>query len=86
MDNLKNLFYIIPVMLYYFVESMIISIFVSIVWRLLLAPGLDFYIGYFQWVAMIWIVKVVFFDVFKLIGGIMVMPPQNENNDDTKHV
>lgn len=80
MDS-KNILYILPIMLYYFVESAVISIFVTLVWRFFLEPMFNYHIGYFQWLAMIWIVKIVLFDVFKLLNGVTIIPPQNENND-----
>jgi hypothetical protein len=82
MDNLKNLLYLIPVMIYYFIESMFTGLFVTLVWRAFLAQPLNVYITYFQWVAIIWIIKVLFFDVFKLISAFMFMPPQNQNNEN----
>lgn len=80
--DIKNLFYILPVMLYYFAESAVISIFVTLVWRFFLEPIFNIHIGYFQWLGMIWIVKIIFFDVFKLLNSVMIVPPQNEINEN----
>jgi len=85
MDNLKNILFIIPVMLYYFVEAMVVGIFITLVWRIFLAEALNIYIGYFQWVAIIWIIKVLLFDVFKLISAFMFAPPQNNNEDNNSN-
>lgn len=70
-------------MIYYFVESALISIFITLAWKFFLEPTFNFHIGYFQWLAMIWIVKVIFFDVFKLLSNIVMIPPQNDNNETT---
>jgi len=71
---------VIPVMIYYLIESLFISLFVSTAWKLVLYPATNLHIGYFQWVVGIWIIKVIFFDVFKLI---MTIPqPPEENNDE----
>jgi len=69
MNFLKNVAYIFPVMFYYLLESFVISPMVYMLWKYLLFPTFKVEIGYFQWVAIIWIVKVLFFDIFKLIGG-----------------
>lgn len=69
MNFLKNIAYIFPVMFYYLVESLIIGLVISIVWKYLLFSTFNTTITYFQWVAIIWIVKVLFFDIFKLIGS-----------------
>lgn len=82
MDNLKNLLFIFPVMFYYFLESLIAAIFVGFVWRFALQPVLNIEIGYFQWVAIIWIIKVVFFDVFKLISGLSSMNNNQKENQE----
>ena len=66
---LTNLMFIFPVMFYYLLEALLVSIFISFIWKLLLESGLG-HIGYFQFVGMYWIVKMLFFDVFKLITGL----------------
>jgi len=85
MNNFKNIWFLFPVMGYYLLESMVAAIFVTLVWRFLLFPIFSINITYLQWVAIIWVVKVVFFDVFKLISGLSSIPPQilqNENKED----
>lgn len=69
MKNIQNLMYLLPVMVYYAIESFVIALFVSLLGRTLLYDILGG-ISYLQWVAIIWIIKVVFFDVFKLITGL----------------
>ena len=65
MSLLKNLFLIIPVMIYYFIESMISGLFVMLVYDNMLYQLFTYEVSYKQWVCMIWIIKVIFFDVFK---------------------
>lgn len=69
MNFLKNIAYIFPVMFYYLIESLIISLVISVVWKYLLFSIFNTTITYFQWVAIVWIIKVLFFDIFKLIGS-----------------
>jgi len=82
-DNMKNLFFIFPVMFYYLLESAIIALFVNVVWKFVLQDITGYEISYLQWLAIIWIIKVVFFDVFKLISGLNSMNNQiQEENKD----
>ena len=66
---LNNIAFIFPVMTYYALEALIVSIFISGIWKLLLSQHL-FEIGYLQIVGIYWIIKMLFFDVFKLISGL----------------
>lgn len=70
-------------MIYYLFESAIIALFVNIAWRFVLYPLTDIYINYLQWVVIIWIVKMIFFDVFKLIADLSTLQqlPSVETND-----
>lgn len=72
MGFLKNVAYIFPVMFYYLLESLILGVVIFLIWRFLLFQIFKFPITYFQWVGIIWIIKVLFFDIFKLInnGGV----------------
>jgi hypothetical protein len=78
MDNFKNLLFIFQVMFYYLMESAIISIFTTIIWKYFILSIIHVDITYIQWVAIIWIIKVVFFDVFKLISGLTTMKNSQE--------
>lgn len=82
MKNWKNIFFIFPVMGYFLLESVIIAIFVSFVWKLVLYPVTNIPIGYLEWAAIIWIIKVIFFDVFKLISGLTAMNNQQQNSQN----
>jgi hypothetical protein len=64
----------------FLIESVVIALFVSVIWKFILYSLIPIEITYVQWLAMIWIVKVVFFDVFKLLAGLSNIPePKNEN-------
>jgi hypothetical protein len=76
LEQSKNLLFIFPVMLYYALESLIAAVVVNFVWVIALRPLFNISINYLQWVAIIWIIKVVFFDVFKLISGLTNMNNQ----------
>jgi hypothetical protein len=82
--DLRNILFIIPIMVYFFVESLVTALFVSVIYRIFLAEALNVYIKYSQWVAVIWIVKVLLFDVFKLIKGVEVIVPE-ENKEEANN-
>lgn len=80
MDKLKNVVFIFPVMGYFLIESVIIALFVSVAWNFILKSLIPIDVTYVQWVVIIWIVKVICFDVFKLLAGLSGIPdPKNEN-------
>ena len=65
----SNLMFIFPVMFYYALEALVVSIFITGIWALTLRSSLG-HIGYFQVVGVYWIFKMLMFDVFKLITGL----------------
>lgn len=65
--NIRNLSYLFPVIGYYALESLILSLFITPIWRFILLPLTNIMITYLQWACIIWIIKVILFDVFKLI-------------------
>lgn len=75
---LHNLMFIFPIMFYYLLEALIVSLFISLIWRLLFANNIGD-IGYFQIVGAYWIVKMLLFDVFKLITGLNNAQEQNQD-------
>ncbi len=79
-ESWKNIFFIFPVMGYYLLESIVIAIFVNIVWKFILQDFIGIEINYIKWVAIIWILKLLLFDVFKLISGLAQYNNQNEEN------
>jgi hypothetical protein len=66
---LNDIAFVFPVMFYYALEALIVGVVISIVWKLFLSNFLG-NVGYLQIVAIYWIVKMLFFDVFKLIAGL----------------
>ena len=80
--DMRNLFYIIPVMVYYFFESLIAGLFINVIWKYFLSESFNIYVTYFQWVLVIWIIKVIFFDVFKLMAGINNAVDNNNKQSD----
>lgn len=85
MDNWKNIFFIFPVMGYYLLESIVAAIFVNFVWRFVLEDFTGYTIGYMKWVAILWLIKVIFFDVFKLISGLSTMDNFNQNEENQEN-
>jgi len=82
---LNDIVFVFPVMMYYALEAIIVGFFIMIVWGIFLSQFLGD-VGYLQIVAIYWIVKMLFFDVFKLIAGLAqqnaVNPPVEENPQD----
>lgn len=78
---LKDIAFIFPVMLYYVFEALIVGLFISILWKLFLYTYLG-HIGYLQIVVIYWIIKMLFFDVFKLITGLGNMNNPNEEKPE----
>lgn len=80
---LNNLIFIIPVMIYYVVEAFLVGIFITYIWKFIVAPHLG-NLTYLQIVGMYWIIKMLLFDVFKLVTGLAAMnvsTPDEDNNE-----
>jgi len=58
-----------PFIVFYFFESLLIALFVSVCWNLVIYPTINFYLTYFQWVILIWIIKIVFQNIFTVLQG-----------------
>ncbi len=87
MDYFRNLGILIPIASYYFVESLVIAIFINIIWKYIILPktGIDF--TYIQWVFIIWAIKIVLFDVFKFLMGFGISQHMQEHqNQNTNNV
>ena len=80
-DLLRNMLFVFPVMLYYVLEALIVGFFITAVWMLLLKNSLGT-ITYFQVVGIYWIIKMLFFDVFKLIAGFSSLGSNMEQDRD----
>lgn len=82
-EKLESLYFIFPIMLYFIFEAIIVGVFISILWKFFLTTNFG-HLGYFQIVVIYWIIKMLFFDVFKLITGLTTMGKnlQNKLNED----
>jgi len=84
---LNNILFIFPVMGYYALEALIVGLFVMVIWKLFLSQFLG-NVGYFQIIAIYWIIKMLLFNVFNLIAGLssagsnMQMEEQNKEFED----
>ena len=83
MDSFKNILFIFPVMLYYVLEALIVGLFITIVWNVFLQNMLG-HINYLHVVAIYWIVKMLFFDVFKLVTGLNLGKAVQEKNNENE--
>jgi len=87
----KDILYIFPVMGYYAFEAIIVGIFITFIWKLLLSQFLG-NIDYLPIVGIYWIIKMLLFDVFKLMAGLSSLgnnmeketeyDPDNENYNE----
>jgi len=64
---LSSIINTLPIYFYYLLESLFLSIFIYFGWKFILKSIFEIEISYIQWVTIIWIFKVIFFDVFKTI-------------------
>jgi hypothetical protein len=73
-------------MIYYAFEALLVSLFISFVWKFFLSQYFG-EIGYIQIVTIYWIFKMLMFDVFKLINGLnsagsnMLNETEKQNNE-----
>jgi len=77
MDKLSNLLFILPVMGYYAIEALIVGLFIWFIWNLIFLQSFG-NIPYIQFVGGYWIIKMLLFDVFKLITGLGSVVNKNE--------
>lgn len=78
---LKDILFIFPVMGYYALEALIVGLVITIVWKLFLSTYLG-NLAYPQIVAIYWIVKMLFFNVFNLIAGLGTIEDPNKNLEE----
>ncbi|MDA3780959.1 MAG: hypothetical protein PF487_12180 [Bacteroidales bacterium] len=67
-EKLESLKFIFPIMLYFMFEAIIVGVFITILWVFFLANKFG-HLNYFQIVVIYWIIKMLLFDVFKLINS-----------------
>ena len=63
-------------MLYYAFEAIVVGLFINLLWKFILSDHFGEF-GYFEIVATYWIIKMLFFNVFKLISTIPIENPEN---------
>jgi hypothetical protein len=78
MENMKNLLYLIPIVFYYLIESVIIGGVIYVIYILILKSIFFVNIDYFQWVSITWIFKMLLFNVYNTIPN---QPNNNEYNN-----
>ncbi len=71
-EKLESLYFILPIMLYFIFEAVIVGLFISVLWKFFLSNYFG-QLGYLQIVVIYWIIKMLLFDVFKLIAGLNSM-------------
>jgi len=80
-EKLKNVAFIFPVMLYYAIEALIVALFISFIWNTILFNRFG-YIKYMECVSIYWILKMILFDVFKLIASFNDIGKKMERESD----
>jgi len=82
-EKLESLYFIFPIMVYFIFEAAIVGLFISVLWKLFLTNNFG-NLGYLQIVIIYWIIKMLLFDVFKLIAGLNSMGSnlQKKINED----
>ena len=63
---MKILFSYFPIMFVYLFESMFIALFIMTIWNFSLFDLFKYDVSYIQWVGIIWIYKILNFDVYKI--------------------
>lgn len=72
-----KIFSLIPIMGYYLIESAIIAIPISLIWKYVLNPTFNIDLTYLKWLWLIWICKLILFDVYK----IAILNNEKNNNE-----
>lgn len=78
---LSVLFIIFPLMFYYTFESAFIALFINPIWNFVLEPKFNLGLSYIHWFVGIWIIRMIFLDVFKTVATINRMIIKEENNN-----
>lgn len=78
--KLNDMMFVFPVMLYYTFEALIVCIFITLIWKLTLSKAIG-NITYIQFVGAYWIIKMLLFDVFKLVAGLKSAGSNMENEN-----
>jgi len=82
MNIFKNLIYIIPLLIYYFFESIFIGVIIYFIWKWVFEWRFTFPpLTYFDWVMIVFIIKMLLFDLFK-ISPFLGMSPTIINQEE----
>lgn len=85
MNDIINFLGLIPIIIYYLLESFLFAIFTNFTWKFFLFDLFKIEIKYMQWVGIIWIVKLLYFNVFALIPIANNLKKENkETNNEAK--
>lgn len=66
----------------YFMESIFIGFFINLAWKFVLCPIFNIEINYFQWVFIVWIIKMLFYDILKNYQVTNTNDKMNEDNNN----
>lgn len=81
MSMFKSLLLYIPIMIFYLIESLFLAIFVNTAWKYVLETQFEIKINYIHWVFIIWIMKILMFDILKFAININNNTFKQEKND-----
>jgi len=80
--SIKNFLILVPIAIYYMIESFCLALLIDMVWRYFLQDCFKFELTYMNWVAIIFIMKLLLFDIFKANNNIN--NTNNINNNQEK--
>jgi len=78
---LNNILFIFPIMGYYALEATVVGVVIILIWKLVLSSYI-FDISYLQIVVIYWIIKMLLFDVFKLMAGFEEIGSKMQQNNE----
>jgi hypothetical protein len=78
---MKNMIYILPILLYYLIESLLIGGIIWLGWILMFQQKFNFTLSYFNVVFIVWTFKMIFFDIFK-ISTFFINAFKTDNNKE----
>lgn len=84
----KNLNWIAVIIFYYLLESILLGTITWTVWHFLLFPRFGFDLTYLEWVSVVFIIKLVFNNIFAAASIINTEPNEEniENDEDNKFI
>lgn len=64
--NIKSILQLIPIYIYYLIESMVHALPITLIWKYNLSKIFNVELSYINWVWIIWVIKILMFDVLKI--------------------